>query len=167
MTLVIRSAGVRDIAPMLAIYAPIVRDTAISFELEPPSLDEFAGRVAKVQEHAPWLVCDDDGILGYAYASKFRERPAYRFTVETTVYVRADARGKGVGRALYDGLFRQLRERGFVMALAVIALPNPRASRSTRPSASSPLACSTRSDSNSIAGTAPGGGNGTYRMAVS
>jgi phosphinothricin acetyltransferase len=121
----IRSASIADAAAMLETYAPIVRDTAISFELEPPTLDEFAARVAKVQEHAPWLVYDDDGILGYAYASKFRERPAYRFTVETTVYVRADARGKGVGRALYDELFRQLRELGFVTALAVIALPNP------------------------------------------
>lgn len=121
----IRSAGIADVAAMLAIYAPIVRETAISFELEPPTLDDFGGRVAKVQQYAPWLVCDDGGILGYAYASTFRERPAYRFTVETTVYVRADARGRGVGRALYDELFRQLRDRGFVTALAVIALPNP------------------------------------------
>jgi len=122
----IRMATGHDSAAMLAIYAPIVRDTAISFELEPPTVDEFASRIAKVQEHHPWLVFEEQGaILGYAYATTFRERAAYRFTAETTVYVRDDARRRGVARALYVDLFARLRAEGIMTALAAIALPNP------------------------------------------
>jgi phosphinothricin acetyltransferase len=118
----IRPAAPADAEGFLAIYAPIVRDTAISFELEPPTADEFRARMTKAHL---WLTAEEDGILGYAYAGIFRERPAYRFTAETTVYIHERARRRGVGRALYTELFRQLGERGFVTAVAGITLPNP------------------------------------------
>jgi len=115
-----------DAAAMAAIYAPVVEGTAISFELVPPSVDEFRSRVRDISASAPCLVYVEDGrVVGYAYASKFRPRPAYRFTVETTVYVHADHRGRGVGRALYTALLRCLRLQGFRRAVGGITLPNP------------------------------------------
>ncbi len=117
----IRPAVPADAEAFLDIYAPIVRDTAISFELEPPTADELRARMAKAHL---WIAAEDDGMLGYAYAAPFRDRAAYRFSVETTVYVHERARRRGVGRGLYAELFRQLAERRFVTALAVITLPN-------------------------------------------
>jgi phosphinothricin acetyltransferase len=114
-----------DAEPMLAIYAPIVRDTAISFELEPPSPDEMRRRLAEIRAFAPWLVCEDDGVLiGYAYAGRFRTRPAYQWTVETTVYVHAEHRRRRVAHALYTSLFECARLCGFQTAVAGVALPN-------------------------------------------
>jgi L-amino acid N-acyltransferase YncA len=122
----IRLAREADAAQMLAIYAPVVRETAISFELEPPTEDEFRQRIRNVLEYAPWLVCEDNGdILGYAYASRFRPRAAYQWTVEVTVYVHPDRHRRGVGRALYMALLECLRLQGYCTAVAVIALPNP------------------------------------------
>lgn len=121
----VRALADADIPAVLAIYAHYVRETAISFELDPPTLEEFTARVRKVQSKWLWLVAERDSeIVGYAYASEWNPRPAYRFTTETTVYVRADARGQGVGRALYAALFDQLHAMGFKRALAGIALPN-------------------------------------------
>jgi phosphinothricin acetyltransferase len=121
----IRLATESDAEPMLAIYAPVVRDTAISFELEPPDANEFRSRIARVMQLAPWLVYEVDGaVAGYAYATRFRARPAYRFTAETTVYVHAAHRGRGVGRALYTVLLDALRLQGFRRAVGGIALPN-------------------------------------------
>jgi phosphinothricin acetyltransferase len=109
---------------VLAIYAPIVERTAISFELEPPSLEEIATRIARGARW-PFLVCEEDGsLLGYAYAVPFRERPAYRFTVESTVYVAEAARRRGVGRALYRALLACLATQGFTRVVAGITLPN-------------------------------------------
>jgi phosphinothricin acetyltransferase len=110
---------------MVDIYAPVVRDTVISFELVPPTVDEFRARVREIAAFAPFLVHETDGrVVGYAYASKFRPRPAYRFTVETTVYVHADHRGRGVGRALYSALLKCLRLQGLRRAIGGITLPN-------------------------------------------
>jgi phosphinothricin acetyltransferase len=121
----IRLAAESDAAAMVDIYAPVVRDTVISFELVPPTVDEFRARVRDISAFAPFLVYEQDGrVVGYAYASKFRARAAYRFTVETTVYVHADFRGRGVGRALYDALLRCLRLQGFRRAIGGITLPN-------------------------------------------
>jgi L-amino acid N-acyltransferase YncA len=123
---VIRLAREPDAGPMLEIYAPLVRETPISFELEPPSLEAFRERVRSITERTPWLVCDADGeIRGYAYAGPFRARPAYLWTVETTVYVAAPHRGKGVARALYTALLAGLRLAGYRRAYAGITLPNP------------------------------------------
>ena len=121
----IRLATAADAAPMLAIYAPVVRETSISFEVEPPDEDEFAERVRAVLRLAPWIVAQIGGeVAGYAYGSSFRARPAYRFTVETTVYVHADHRRRGVGRALYAALLHCLRLQGFRRAIGGITLPN-------------------------------------------
>lgn len=122
----LRLARLADAPAIQAIYAPIVLNTAISFELEPPSLAEMQQRIAHTVTHLPWLVGDDDGqISGYAYASRHRERPAYQWSVDVSVYVHADWRGRGVGRALYSTLFAILRAQGYVNVCAGITLPNP------------------------------------------
>lgn len=126
MPATIRLATDGDAEQMLEIYAPVVRDTVISFELVPPDAAEIRSRIRTILQLAPWLVCEDAGrAVGYAYASQFRARPAYRFTMETTVYVHADHRRRGVGRALYAALFECLRLQGFRGAIGGITLPNP------------------------------------------
>ncbi len=126
MAAVIRLAEEPDAERMLAIYAPIVRDTAISFELEPPTAEEFRQRIRDSKEFAPWLVCEMEGvILGYAYAGRIRLRAAYQWSVEVTVYVNPEYHRRGVGGAVYTSLFECLRLLGFCGAIAVITLPNP------------------------------------------
>jgi phosphinothricin acetyltransferase len=116
-----------DDAPALArIYAPVVRETALSFETEPPDAAEMARRVRETLRFAPWLVWDEAGeVLGYAYATRFRARAAYDWTCEVSVYVDGGARRRGIARGLYARLFELLALQGFRTALAVIALPNP------------------------------------------
>ena len=113
-----------DADQIQAIYAPIVRDTTISFELEPPTVDEMRERIAKTWHQLPWLVSTDGrgAIDGYVYASRFRDRAAYQWSVEVTAYVREDARGRGVGKRLYEALFVELARLGYFQALAGIAL---------------------------------------------
>jgi phosphinothricin acetyltransferase len=126
MAAVLRLAGERDADGMLAVYAPYVRETAISFETEPPSTDELRARIRTNLAVAPWLVCVADGqIVGYAYAGKFHGRAAYQWSAETTVYVHRDHHRRGIGRALYAALLEALRTQGFRTAVGVIALPNP------------------------------------------
>jgi phosphinothricin acetyltransferase len=120
----IRLADIDDAPQIHAIYAPIVAETAISFELEPPSVEEMRRRIGTTLLTFPWLVCERDGVIGYAYAGVFRSRPAYQWTIEVSAYVHADHRGKGVARALYTSLFECLRVQGYRTALAGIALPN-------------------------------------------
>ncbi len=121
----IRPAETADVAAMVAIYTPIVRDTAISFEIEAPTEVEFAGRLERITATDPWLVFEHNGeIAGYAYASSFRSRPAYATTRETTVYVHPDHHGHGVGRTLMVALLDEITRRGARLAVAVIALPN-------------------------------------------
>jgi phosphinothricin acetyltransferase len=109
-----------------AIYAPYVRESAISFEIEPPAAAMIAQRIASTVETHPWLVADcGDEVVGFAYAGKHRERAAYRWTVDVTVYVGAQMRHQGVGRALYLALLEILRQQGFRPAFAEIVLPNP------------------------------------------
>ncbi len=122
----IRLATEADAEAMLAIYAPVVLETAISFELEPPSVEEFRSRIRSTLERTPWLVCEIDGaVAGYAYAGPFKARAAYQWSVEVTVYVSADYRRLGVGSAVYTSLFDCLRLQGFKNAHGGIALPNP------------------------------------------
>src|SRR5690606_40040690 len=126
MAPVIRLATEQDAAQIQAIYASIVRETAISFEFDPPTVEEMRQRIRKTFERLPWLVYEDRGaILGYVYASPHRERAAYQWSVDVSVYVRADARRSGVGRALYTSLFRLLALQGYYNAYAGISLPNP------------------------------------------
>lgn len=122
----IRLATPADAEDIQAIYAPIVANTSISFELEPPTIDEMRERITKTMAQLPWLVSVDDAgrVQGYVYASKHRERAAYQWSVDVTAYVREDARGKGLGKALYAELRRQLVELGYFQAFAGIALPN-------------------------------------------
>ena len=125
MSVIIRLANSADAEQVCEIYAPIVRDTHISFEQDIPDATEMAARIAKTLPRYPWLVCDIDGrIAGYAYASPFRLRNAYQWTVETTVYVREEYQRRGVSRALYTSLIEVLRAQGFCNAIGVIALPN-------------------------------------------
>ena len=111
---------------MLAIYAPVVRETAISFEEEPPAEATFRERVRATLGARPWLVCELGGeVAGYAYAGAHRERAAYRWSVEPSVYVDAGHRRRGVARALYGALLDVLAVQGYFNAYAGIALPNP------------------------------------------
>ncbi len=122
----IRAATEADAQSVLAIYAPIVRDTAISFEESPPTVDEIIQRMRSILPTYPYLVFEEDGqVLGYANGHVHRGRPAYRWSVETTIYVREDARGQGVGRSLYARLLDVLTRQGFHTAYAGIAMPNP------------------------------------------
>lgn len=122
----IRLATMADAAAVHAIYAPVVQSTAISFELEPPSVEEMRGRIEKTLPSWPWLVCERQStVLGYAYASRHRERAAYQWSVDVSVYIAEDQRGRGIGRALYTALFAILRAQGYRNACAGITLPNP------------------------------------------
>lgn len=116
----------RDAAACAEIYAPSVESTPISFEIVPPDAAEFAGRIARYSATHQFLVAEADGeVLGYAYACRWKERPAYDWSVETSVYVGAAHQGKGVGRALIAELTRRLAAQGYRMAVAGITLPNP------------------------------------------
>lgn len=123
----VRAASAADAAAIAALYAPYVTGSVVSFETEAPDASEMARRMAGDEGKYPWLVaCDAAGaLLGYAYATAFRTRPAYRFSVETTVYVAGDAHGRGIGSALYAALLPVLEAQGFVQAIAAITLPNP------------------------------------------
>jgi L-amino acid N-acyltransferase YncA len=122
----IRLATEDDAGQILAIYAPIVRETPISFEVEPPTVAAMRQRISDTLACFPWLVCEGAGeLLGYAYGSRHRGRAAYDWSAEVSVYVHASARRSGVGRDLYRTLFEILRLQGFCNALAGATLPNP------------------------------------------
>jgi len=123
---VIRVATPGDAADITAIYAPIVKTTTISFELEPPSVDDMRGKIVATLRQWPWLVSVDPNgrVNGYVYAGKHRDPGAYQWSVNTSVYIREDSRGQGVGRSLYLDLFERLRALGYFRAFAGIALPN-------------------------------------------
>ncbi|MCO1660364.1 GNAT family N-acetyltransferase [Pseudonocardia humida] len=124
----IRAASVRDAEACAAIYAPYVTDTAITFETEPPSAADMAGRIAASADRHAWLVAaegpDDDRIVGYAYGAPFQARPAYRWSCLVSVYLQVGRRRTGLGRALYAELLERLAARGYRTAVAGITLPN-------------------------------------------
>lgn len=120
----IRLCRAGDAAAVASIYRPIVERTPISFEAEPPSAVEMQRRIAATLAFAPWLVFDDGAVAGYAYASRHRERAAYRWSVDVSVYVDQRRRRQGVGRALYGSLLALLRLQGFYAAHAGVTLPN-------------------------------------------
>ena len=122
----VRPATRDDAAALAAIYAHYVRDSVITFEVEPPDSDEMARRIDLVLPHSPYLVAETNGALtGYAYAGKLYERAAYRWTAEATVYVAPDRHRQGAGRALYRALIDALRAQGFQSVVGKITLPNP------------------------------------------
>src|SRR5262249_55823871 len=121
----IRMATADDAAQVQAIYGPYSY-TPISFELEPPPVSEMRQRIEKVLPDYPWLVLEEAGsIRAYAYASRHRERAAYAWSIDTSVYVHPDERRRGLGRALYTSLFALLPLQGYVNAYAGVTLPNP------------------------------------------
>ncbi|WP_431605675.1 N-acetyltransferase family protein [Amycolatopsis melonis] len=120
--MLIREATPDDAAACAAVYAPYVTDTVVSFETEEPGPAEMARRIAAA--HA-WFVLEDHGrVAGYAYANRFAERAAYRWSCETSIYLELGRRRTGAGRALYETLFERLRERGLCRAFAGMTLPN-------------------------------------------
>ena len=113
-----------DAKELLAIYAPYVRDTAVSFEYEVPSLAEFQQRILSISSALPYIKAVEKGtILGYAYAGKFKNRKAYDWSVEVTVYVKKDSRRAGVGSLLYKELEQSLKNIGVLNMNACIAVP--------------------------------------------
>jgi L-amino acid N-acyltransferase YncA len=126
MATTIRLAAEGDAEQILEIYAPFCRDTPVSFETQPPTVADMRQRIAKTLKSHPWLVCEGSGlILGYAYASPHRERAAYVWSVDVSVYVREGRRRGGLGRALYTSLFGLLKLQGYYNALAGTTVPNP------------------------------------------
>jgi phosphinothricin acetyltransferase len=127
MTWTLRPATPDDAPRIAEIYAVYVRETVISFELEPPAVDEMHRRLVAGMTRFPWLVAADeqDRVVGYAYAGEHRARAAYGWSVDVTIYLDRAAHRRGLGRRLYGALFEILRAQGFVTAFAGIALPNP------------------------------------------
>ena len=122
----IRAANAGDGAAVAAIYGPYCDSTVISFEETAPTADEMARRIASIGATRPWIVLEDEGdIIGYAYASPHNERPAYRWSVSTAIYVGREHHRCGAGRALYTTLLALLRALGYRQATAGITLPNP------------------------------------------
>jgi L-amino acid N-acyltransferase YncA len=121
----IRAATPDDAEPLLAIYRPFVLQTAISFELEPPSPAEFRARIERSLAEWAWVVAERDGRpVGYAYATAHRPRGAYKWSVEPSVYIEPGHHRLGIGTLLYDALMPRLAERGYCNAYAGITLPN-------------------------------------------
>jgi phosphinothricin acetyltransferase len=121
----VRAAKLCDAKAVAGIYAPAVNGSAISFEFEAPDAAEMGGRIEKTLKRWPWLVYESENrVLGYAYACAHRERAAYQWDVEVSVYVHPQAQRRGIGRALYTELFAILKKQGYINAYAGIALPN-------------------------------------------
>ncbi len=123
----IRLARAEDAAAVAALYGPYVSDSIVSFENAPPEETEMRERIASGGALYPWLTAwnEADQLLGFASASAFRARHAYRFTVETSVYLAPSAHGRGLGCRLYERLLSLLEAQGFTQAIAAISLPNP------------------------------------------
>jgi L-amino acid N-acyltransferase YncA len=126
----IRAATPEDGASIAAIYAPHVLTGTVSFESDPPDGRAMRTRMAASEGLYPWMVATngdtEGGVIGYAFASKFRDRPAYKYVCETSIYLTDASSGSGVGRLLYKALIDTLRAQGFVHAIGAIALPNDR-----------------------------------------
>jgi len=125
--LIIRNVQENDIPAIVEIYNPYITRTAVSFEEEPVTVTEIRRRIEEVQTYAlPWLCAEIDGSLaGYAYATRWRERSAYRFTAESTIYLGDGFLGRGIGVKLFSVLLEQVRAAGMHQVMAVITLPNP------------------------------------------
>lgn len=123
--LMIRMAELKDAEEILEIYAPYVTDTAITFDYEVPTLEEFQGRMINTMKMYPYLVAVYEGkIVGYCYVSQFKNKDAYDWSVESTVYVRRDFKGKGTGRTLYAKLEEILKMQHILNVNACITYPH-------------------------------------------
>ena len=126
----IRTAQAEDAADIQAIYAPFVQETSVSFETVPPSVETMAARISSsLARHGYFVAQSEAGILGFAYASPYRPRPAYDRTAEVSVYLAPQAQGRGIAQALYRALFAHLAARGFHTAVAIVTLPNPQSAQ--------------------------------------
>lgn len=123
----LRPASPDDAAAIAALYAPYVTGSIVSFETEPPTAEAMRARIEAGRGLYPWIAAEDEsgGLAGYAYASEFRPRPAYRFAVETSVYLAPEHHGRGLGARLYKSLLATLEAQGFTQAIAAVSLPNP------------------------------------------
>lgn len=120
-----RLAKVEDALQILNVYRPYVTSTPITFEVEMPTLANFTDRISENLKKFPWLVCEiDNQIVGYAYAGTFKNRCAYAWSVETTVYIHENFHKRGIGKELYLKLFEIIRQQGAVNIIAGITLPN-------------------------------------------
>lgn len=125
MSDLIRLARKSDSENILRIYAPYIEDTAVSFETEVPTVNDFANRIETICQQYPYLVYQaDDKTVGYAYASRHRERDAYRYDVDVSIYVLNEYQGSGVAHKLYGCLFKILKEQGYYNAYAACTTPN-------------------------------------------
>ncbi len=132
----IRAASPEDAPALLRVYAPYVKNTAITYEYDVPSVDEFSKRIETTLKRFPYLVLERGGeIIGYAYAGPLHSRPAYDWSVETSLYLSEDVRGGGLGRLIHDALENVLREQGFLNMNACIAYPEKEDEYLTRNSA--------------------------------
>ena len=126
MNFIIRLATEQDAEKLLAIYAPYIMETSLTFETEVPTVADFGKRISDYLQTWPWLVCEvDNTIAGYAYATRYRERTAYQWCTESSVYIDRQFHRLGIARALYQALFDILKRQGFRNVYAVINLPNP------------------------------------------
>lgn len=123
----IRNVVLNDAQELLNIYSYYVLNTSITFEYDSPSLNEFTQRIQKITQKYPYLVAVlDNEIIGYAYATSYKERAAYDWSVETTVYVKNNKHGLGIGKELYIHLEKSLKDKNIVNMLACITYPNPK-----------------------------------------
>ncbi len=121
----IRLVKPEDAAEILGIYSPYIENTVITFEYEVPSLEAFRTRITQICHYYPYLVCQVAGrIVGYAYASRFRERAAFQWDVEASIYLHPDAQGKGIAKRLYHALFEILSLQKFCNVYSYICYPN-------------------------------------------
>ena len=122
----IRKATKADAEAIQTIYAPYVRETAVSFEYDVPSVEEMAKRIEEVQKTHPWIVAEEEGkVVGYAYAHAFYGRAAYQWAVETSIYVDRQEKRKGIGKKLHDTLEDRLKKQGILNMNACIAYIEP------------------------------------------
>jgi phosphinothricin acetyltransferase len=129
-TVTVRPARPDDAAGVREVYAPFVRNSPVTFRTEVPSVEAVAAEIRETRDADayPWYVAAADagnGVVGYAYASRLRDRAAYRWTAETSVYVAPDAHRGGIGTRLYDRLLGTLRRQRYCSAYAAVATPNP------------------------------------------
>jgi phosphinothricin acetyltransferase len=130
--IILRDVRIEDAAELAEIYAYYVENTWVTFETEPPGAEEFAGRIRRFSAAYPYFAAENaktGEIVGYAYAHAFHERAAYRFTAETTVYVKQGLQRCGIGRMLYDALLPAMKARGLKNAIALLGIPNEQSER--------------------------------------
>ena len=122
----IRQVQLSDASDICSIYNEYILNTRITFEETPLTVDEIFSRIKNITEHYPWLVYEDSGkVIGYTYASRWKERSAYRYSVETGIYIASDYIGKRIGTTLKGELIKELRARSIHSIICEIALPNP------------------------------------------